>query len=57
MNVFDGHGGYKLSKYCADNIVDILDKFITKNRKKNEYFQNNDALISDALKFAYKELE
>ena len=57
MSVFDGHGGSMLSDYCANNIVELLDTFLSKNKHKPEYFQNEDLLIGTALKSAYNMLE
>jgi len=28
ISVFDGHGGDKLSEYCANHIVDLTDSFL-----------------------------
>lgn len=57
ISVFDGHGGDKLSDYCANHVVDLMDGFLQLNVKDQQYVNNQDQLIVDALKFAYARLE
>lgn len=40
VSVFDGHGGDKLSDYCSNHIVDLLETFISENIKDNKYSHN-----------------
>lgn len=34
ISVFDGHGGDKLSDYCANHIVDLIDNFVLDNAQQ-----------------------
>lgn len=56
VSIFDGHGGDKLSDYCSNQIVDLLETFISQNLKESKYSNNQDDLIIEALKYAYQKL-
>lgn len=34
ISVFDGHGGDKLSDYCANHVVDLIDGYLQLNLAK-----------------------
>lgn len=57
LSVFDGHGGSKLSEYCAENIVELLDSFVSDNLEKEKYEGRIELLIGDALRYGYEKLE
>jgi pyruvate dehydrogenase phosphatase len=55
--VFDGHGGDKLSEYCANNIVGHVDSYIEQNLKDPNFDNNYGVLITNALMEAYKKID
>ena len=52
VGVFDGHGGWQVSEFVSENIVDVLTRHLSALQGRDD-----EVSVSDALRAAYAELE